>query len=198
MSRTPVQTLHDLVDIARETAEVQGFRFSCSTCTDPACCELPVETSSIEVEYLLPKIRSLAPNLRERLEVWRSSPAGNLAVELETKALSVILGCFDIESYIDMLRDYAKLEVPCVFLQRGRCSIYEYRPYQCRKLLVVSDPVICRRGKYTLERDARLDIDSALMSFPLGSDLLDLLLRKRNASLNLNLTLLRALQREDL
>jgi uncharacterized protein len=52
---------------------------------------------------------------------------------------------------IDTWRKQPWADTACVFLDNdGACTVYEYRPNACRKLLVVSDPALCDARKQSL------------------------------------------------
>jgi len=40
---------------------------------------------------------------------------------------------------------------PCLFLQQGRCGVYEQRPTPCRSMLATSDPALCASADNTVK-----------------------------------------------
>jgi len=81
----------------------------------------------------------------EPVEIWPHEAA--LLVEAMRKAGRE----FDLERLerqsrytVETWRQQAAADKACGFLgEDGACTVYEYRPNVCRKLLVVTDPVLC-------------------------------------------------------
>jgi Fe-S-cluster containining protein len=46
----------------------------------------------------------------------------------------------------------------CVFLKDNACSVYEYRPINCRKYYVVTDPKLCSTELHTMETVETKDV----------------------------------------
>ena len=95
---------------------------SCGSCTKPACCHQSLYTLLYEVLPAARHLRSAgldAPELREKL----------FAAAIQMEGVSRA-------EYLEQYR-------PCVFLEEGRCSIYEHRPSRCRDYFVFSPPEDC-------------------------------------------------------
>jgi Fe-S-cluster containining protein len=57
---------------------------------------------------------------------------------------------------MDNWREQPAADKACVFLGGdGACTVYEFRPNACRKLLVVTDPALCDAEKYPLDSVGR-------------------------------------------
>lgn len=101
----------------------ETLQVSCHSCDDSACCRNKIHVRLADafpiVRHLLAK--GLASHeLREQLRTTGD--------EMEKSGTG----------------EWLERYVPCVFLEDGRCSIYEYRPLPCRTYFVVSDPKLCQ------------------------------------------------------
>ena len=87
---------------------------------------------------------------RGPVEVWPHEAA--LLVEIAREAgMEIDNARLERQSQytIDTWRQQPAADTTCVFLgDDGACKVYEFRPNACRKLLVVSDPVLCDAEKH--------------------------------------------------
>ena len=82
---------------------------------------------------------------REAVEIWPHEAA--LLVEV-ARAAGMVLDRARLERQsrytVDTWRQQPAADKACVFLgDDGVCTVYEFRPNACRKLLVVTDPALC-------------------------------------------------------
>jgi Fe-S-cluster containining protein len=112
--------------IATELAKLEkqdSCSVSCATCPEPACCHNKVQ---VYLADTLPIARRLMCEGRATEEFLHKLKFTGNQMEAATTG--------------DWLTSYT----PCMFLEDGRCTVYEQRPLQCRTYFVVSDPEICR------------------------------------------------------
>lgn len=81
----------------------------------------------------------------EAVEIWPQEAA--LLVETARHAgLALVRARLERQSRytVDTWRQQPAADKACVFLgDDGACTVYEFRPNACRKLLVVTDPALC-------------------------------------------------------
>lgn len=104
-----------------------------ATCRDGCshCCMLPASTTIPEMVPVVDHLvgRTDWPELKPKLErLIRQNLLAMSSVDLSDKAQRDV---------------FFKSKVPCIFLEDGRCSIYEVRPAVCRYHYVVSPPENC-------------------------------------------------------
>ena len=108
-----------------------------------------------------------------------------VVTEDEPKLLATCVKEDKIEIDMDKLKRQAEdrkagvelRDKPCIMLDdKGMCRVYEYRPINCRKLLVITEPELCDHEKYPNGEVGRLvitepeAISTALMtSIPSGN-----------------------------
>ncbi|QBF84309.1 YkgJ family cysteine cluster protein [Shewanella maritima] len=105
-----VGDLHNKIDSVISSVKKKGIKFGCRKgCS--YCCDLRVEVLAPEVFYI-------------------------------TKKLKGSMSKSEMQAFIEKLMTYADKAtglrfdehiIPCVMLENGACSIYEYRPMMCRK-----------------------------------------------------------------
>ncbi|MCP9442634.1 MAG: YkgJ family cysteine cluster protein [Nitrospira sp.] len=125
-------------------AEKGRFRSCAKGCA--ACCRMLVPLSPPEAFRLMDYIGQLPSEQQQRL-----------AARLEqVKSLLVSHGLWqqliDVAESERPLNDeelaplneaYYSLRIPCPFLEKNTCAVYEERPSACRELLVTSPPTSC-------------------------------------------------------
>jgi len=94
---------------------------------------------------------------RGPVEIWPQEAA--LLVEIARKA-GVEIDQARLERQnrytMDNWQEQPAADKACVFLGNdGSCTVYEFRPNACRKLLVVSDPALCDAEKHSADRVGR-------------------------------------------
>ncbi|HDX9008530.1 YkgJ family cysteine cluster protein [Aeromonas dhakensis] len=105
-----VSDLHNKVDSVIQSVKAKGIQFGCQKgCS--FCCDLRVEVLAPEVFYIAKKLKSKMSKSElakfiEKLEIYADKATG-LRSDEHT--------------------------IPCVMLESGVCSIYDYRPMMCRK-----------------------------------------------------------------
>lgn len=110
-------------DYVAEFERIRGEPISCHTCTTPGCCKQRVSVGLFEAIPIAVKLRDEGrdtPQLRKRL-----------------REDAAIQDAHSQASYFNVGRD-------CVFLQDGRCSIYEVRPSACRAYATFRPPADCQ------------------------------------------------------
>jgi len=81
----------------------------------------------------------------EAVEIWPHEAALLIRIAYEN---GVVLDQARLERQsrytVDTWRQQPRADKACMFLgSDGACSVYEFRPNACRKLLVVTDPALC-------------------------------------------------------
>lgn len=100
----------------------RGQSVSCRACTTPGCCKQKVAVPLFEAIPIAARLREQGqdtPELRKRLRALGKEQASYTRAE------------------------WLNLDRPCVFLEDGRCAIYEDRPSACRAYYTFSEPALC-------------------------------------------------------
>jgi Fe-S-cluster containining protein len=141
-------------EIQREIANRAASRGKKISCRKGCsfCCSLYVEASIKECEaivyYLYLNAGLLASFLR-RFAIWREkmSEAGDIFLQ----CLIALEEMRDVrylhtprQSLEELLQAYKKLNIPCPFLDRQECTIYEVRPYTCAIHCATSPAELCK------------------------------------------------------
>ncbi len=95
-----------------------------------ACCSEALFASNAEVEHIL---EALTPE--QLAELKAKLPAWLEATRPMMKHKDIHAGNFAVA--------YRRLNVPCVFLKNGLCSIYARRPFGCRAFFALKNPFNC-------------------------------------------------------
>lgn len=106
-------------DVAGHAAD--GIPSRCGECTNPACCNQKIFVELFEGLHVAARLERdgrFTPEFRERLQA----------------AADAMTGTRD---------EYFRRNIPCVFLEDGRCSVYEARPVACRGYFVTTPPENC-------------------------------------------------------
>jgi Fe-S-cluster containining protein len=125
----------EALDRAASPGKVIPCRAGCST-----CCNYLVPLSIPEVIHLYEEIQSLPP---ERCYGFFSN---------SLEAARQLLGCGESgvpgeESTLDHLGQwYCQRNIPCPFLEKDLCAIYDQRPLACREHLVTTPAQWCHPG----------------------------------------------------
>ncbi len=140
-----------LMKKSEERAAAEGKRVSCKAeCT--ACCHQLVPVSAVEAKALAQTVARLPT--RERKEVLQRFD--RVLAKLEenhlvhqryedgprTSLVSPIDGDSS-ENWDALNRKYLALDLPCPFLVKKRCMVYDERPFVCREYLVTSPKEHC-------------------------------------------------------
>lgn len=82
---------------------------------------------------------------REAVEIWPHEAALLVGIVRETGTVLDLARLERQSGYtVDTWRQQPAADKACVFLDGdGVCTVYEFRPNACRKLLVVTDPGLC-------------------------------------------------------
>lgn len=117
--------------------DIKGKNISCKEgCS--ACCQQLIPLSIPEVFYLYRVIDSLQPDLKKRVKK-------RFARNKNTLNKAGLLADLKHPGKVrTMDQQYFELGLPCPFLESGRCSIYESRPFVCREYYVTSPPALCK------------------------------------------------------
>ncbi|MEA3511073.1 MAG: YkgJ family cysteine cluster protein [Actinomycetota bacterium] len=140
-----VPVLQELADalMAEAVAAVdrEGLGITCrSGC--PACCFQPVPVTEPEARFLVELVGSLPEDQKESVR----SRVRETVSALETENLDRTFEQIDrlTQQELEALAArYHRMRMPCPFLSKGMCSIYEQRPLACREYLVTSPAEHC-------------------------------------------------------
>ena len=131
MLESPVQR-HFLAELERANKQLDNsvrrrlpVLTSCSTCDQPACC----------TQKILSPFFEAMPIARQLKREGRDSPELRARMHAEADAMDQVTR-----------GTWFKQERPCVFLENGRCSVYENRPHACRTFYAISPAENCRNG----------------------------------------------------
>lgn len=129
-----------------DAAAKRGSPASCLAGCD-ACCRQLITISPVEA-HAIAEFVDASPALAARtdaaLEKWRSEVAWRLDLSDSIQHFR------DADGYVSgpeggrLEANYWSAGIPCPFLDDGRCSIYEVRPFNCREHYVLSDPLLCQ------------------------------------------------------
>ena len=147
-----LRTIYELTDKALEPF-VRGS--SCEKGCN-ACCYLIVDSAAIEAEMVRRYMEEHFDE-EERLHVLKKIK--------EAKRHYPDSVSMDGEFPDALVEKHFALNTPCPFLSsEGLCTIYEVRPINCRKHVVFSDPVQCRKMAATASYEAEyfLQVELAL------------------------------------
>jgi Fe-S-cluster containining protein len=134
--------VEDFTHLAVHEAEKAGLAVTCREgCS--ACCRQLVPISHPEAHSLATIVDALPePGKSKTRERFREA-ALRLAGTRIPGALA--LGIHSRENLVDIGLQYFHLGIPCPFLEKDACSIYEHRPVLCREYLVTSPAEECAR-----------------------------------------------------
>ncbi len=105
-----VGDLHNQIDSVIQSIKAKGIQFGCQKgCS--FCCDLRVEVLAPEVFYIARKLKNKMSESEMEAFIEKLNIYASKAVGLKS------------EEHI----------IPCVMLEDGICSIYDYRPMMCRK-----------------------------------------------------------------
>ena len=110
----------------------------CSTC----CIEMPTGVEPLEIMEIYDRIREW-PDFRDILS--RSGEAVRSFNDIFRRIGHTEGGFQNPNTQAGVLKRYAALRLPCVFLDRdgGFCRIYDIRPMICRAVFSLSHPSLC-------------------------------------------------------
>lgn len=103
-----------------------------------ACCRQMVLVELAEAALILYRHAGVVQRVLPKLVAHAHSVVGL------GRALSIHS---DRNAVGEMCDAYWELDLPCAFLERGLCSVYESRPIACRTHFVVSDPERCAHNE---------------------------------------------------
>lgn len=127
-----LKKLYEKLDVASSpAAEVASCRQGCGH-----CCKLLVLTSKLEKEYIDEYLSSHYSE--EEIAKFKEK------IKKHKELLSKIIVYRDGSFNKDIKNEYLSYRIPCAFLDENEnCSIYEVRPFICRKYLVFDSPEVC-------------------------------------------------------
>lgn len=110
-----------------------------------ACCSHLVVVGEAEALRLARTVHALPEAHRARVEERFRLGLDRLE---QSGLLPRLVGVFGRQAHdwrlvSEMQRAYWELSIPCPFLERGNCSIYEERPLICRQYLMSTPPAAC-------------------------------------------------------
>jgi Fe-S-cluster containining protein len=144
------QMSNAFVELSMNAATANGEEISCKAGCG-ACCSQPVPIAEVEAYHIAELVESMPEPRRteikerfrvavgyfsnkkwfDRMKACVSGHAHNTD-ELKKAALALVM-------------EYFHENVPCPFLEKGSCSIYEARPLACREYLVTTPAENCSR-----------------------------------------------------
>jgi Fe-S-cluster containining protein len=169
----------ELSRLLKQKVEAENKSISCGLGCDP-CCHVYVVASLAECEaivhYLYRHEETLRLFLRNYAR-WRAAAEPVMAdifevSHLRQKQMDGQADAADQGALDAALAAYASLYLPCLFLQKGACSIYEVRPYVCAALAATSPRECCipghprRREVRLLKAEVNLDEDMPYFANP--------------------------------
>lgn len=141
---------HQLLEAFLRVAEKQ-HKPSCNTCTKSHCCYQAVTVSMFEAVLLADWI--------QQNERWDILSNLQQQADAQTESLSKY-GKYTPNNVIEiqgtMASEWFARQIPCPFLDNGKCLVYNIRPIACSSYLVVSLPENCAppSGGYVGKIDA--------------------------------------------
>lgn len=111
-----------------------------------ACCYHLVVVSPLEAHAIAAYVTGqpeLAQGARGRLEQWRARLAEHPSLSARLEQFEEADGLVPDAEGGALEEEYWRAQLPCPFLEEGRCSIYPVRPFACREHAVTSDPALC-------------------------------------------------------
>ncbi len=112
-------------------AWLSGLSFTCTKgCS--ACCTQSVTLTSLEAEAILTHIRQ--EDRIDLLALIEQTPASQNVPSITTNRLARY--CLDQHEPPD--ENHGWNFAPCIFLAKGCCRIYEFRPFSCRSFVSVA------------------------------------------------------------
>jgi Fe-S-cluster containining protein len=131
-----------LVQLVSERQGELGHPVSCRAgCS--ACCRILVGASVWELDRLRRYVEEMPAPERVRARFDQTIDAVAEAGLLDRLRSHPALSAEDAAT---LAEKYARLQLPCPFLEDDRCSVYEERPLACRELIVTSDPALCGKA----------------------------------------------------
>jgi Fe-S-cluster containining protein len=159
-------TLDELVVPFRElyhhiiSLEIRGKKVTCKKgCA--ACCVQMIPLSIPEVFFLDTLITTMSPDQKKRVKKRFARNKNRL------QDAGLLEGLKDPRAVRTLDEPYFQLGLECPFLESGRCSIYDDRPFVCREYYVVSPKELCTSPYTTPPRKVEigLNIGALLSSF---------------------------------
>ena len=140
------EVMAELIKDAKSKGKTVSCHIECSF-----CCTEQIQASLQECEaivyYLYSHEEALKAFTRE-FPAWHSEVSKHEdIIERLSQYFNEMNRCEfseeSMEAYVQEGTDYARLNLPCPFLQNGRCLIYEVRPYVCANLIVTTPTEWC-------------------------------------------------------
>ena len=147
------QRLSEITDDTNQTARAGGKTISCGEgCAH--CCHIYVSATLPECEAIVyylylhdDALRNFLKNYTEWQQQVRSIDAAYKEIgRLRSRQLAKLGNEDERAALTAALNTYASLYIPCPFLSRGSCTIYEVRPYVCAGLVATTSPEWCHYG----------------------------------------------------
>jgi Fe-S-cluster containining protein len=113
-----------------------------------ACCYQLVVVSPMEACAIAAYVEThpdLAEAVADRLGAWQARVSEEETLSRMLEQFEADGGCVTSEQGGLLEQEYWKAQIPCPFLEEGRCAVYPVRPFACREHYVLSDPATCSR-----------------------------------------------------
>jgi Fe-S-cluster containining protein len=148
------------------------------------CCYEHVDVYAVEIapiveaimEMSLEQQNRLAKRMKEYVEIRKGTDALEIMTSLEDAKAAGLTEAHPSQKELDQINEkYSERAIrhrrlawekgsPCPFLESGECSVYEARPYACRSMSSVEEPVYekYRAGNAPIVRFDGVDMAQAL------------------------------------
>lgn len=111
-----------------------------------ACCGQLVVVSPLEAHALAESVArepDLAARIEARTAQWREQVKDEPDLDHRLQEFRAVQGYPESEQGTLLETSYWEAGLLCPFLEEGRCSVYEHRPFACREHHVISPPELC-------------------------------------------------------
>jgi Fe-S-cluster containining protein len=130
---------NSFTDLGVSLAKKAGEKIYCKAGCG-ACCSQPVPLAEIEVYHLAELVHNM-PEPRRSVIAARFEAA---ATHFEALGWPERMEAADTQEALQAaVREYFFAGIPCPFLEKGSCSIYESRPVRCREFMALSPAIHC-------------------------------------------------------
>lgn len=111
-----------------------------------ACCRQLIVVSPLEARPIAAFVAQrpeLAARAAARIDGWKDRLGGDPDLAERFREFDAAEGYLPSREGGALEAAYWRAQIPCPFLEEGRCAIYPVRPFSCREHYVVTDPALC-------------------------------------------------------
>jgi Fe-S-cluster containining protein len=130
-----------IVDAEAATTAAAGRQVSCQMGCG-ACCRQLVPITEVEAREISCLVDGMSEPRRSEIRTRFAAARARLEAAGLTRPLNARYEWTTAE-FKEVVRQYFRQAIPCVFLEEESCSIYVDRPLVCREYLVTSPPELC-------------------------------------------------------